>query len=151
MDVLLPHTPWTRVRTVVNWVNLSTPIGLLLARAGGAQVRRRGRGTWVAGGYRWGFPRAGAFTVGSVVLSTRSVEELLGREELLRHEDRPCSQYAWCLGPFLLVPYLAAAGLSWALAGDHSSYNPFERLAGLADGGYPAPQTRRSRGPRGRD
>ena len=54
-------------------------------------------------------------------------------------------------GGILLVPYLAAAGLSWALAGDHSSYNPFERLAGLADGGYPAPQTRRSRGPRGRD
>ncbi len=23
------HTRWTRVRTVVNWANLSTPVGLL--------------------------------------------------------------------------------------------------------------------------
>ncbi|MEG9227091.1 hypothetical protein [Aeromicrobium sp. Sec7.5] len=142
---VLPHTPWTRVRTVVNWVNLSTPLGLLLAHAGGARIRRRGRGTWIAGGYRWDFPRAGAFTMGSVVLSTRDLDDLASRTTLLRHEDRHCTQYAWCLGPFLLLPYVAAAGLSWAVAGEPGSYNPFERLAGLPDGGYPPPRTRRSR------
>lgn len=141
----LPHTPWTRVRTAANWVNLSTPLGLLLARAGGARLERRGRGTWIAGGYRWGFPRAGAFTVGSVVLSTSRLDDLRERELLLRHEDRHCTQYAWCLGPVMLVPYVVSAGASWVLAGDHSSFNPFERLAGLADGGYSQPRTRRAR------
>lgn len=141
----LPHTPWTRVRTLANWLNLSTPLGLLLARAGGARLERRGRGTWIAGGYRWSFPRAGAFTLGSVVLSTRDLDDLRSRPTLLRHEDRHCTQYAWCLGPLMLPPYLAAAGVSWVLAGDHSSYNPFERLAGLAEGGYPVPRTRRAR------
>ena len=140
-----PDTPWTRVRTVVNWVNLSTPLGLRVARAGGARLERRGRGTWIAGGYRWGFPRAGAFTLGSTVISTSSLGALRSRQVLLRHEDRHCSQYAWCLGPLMLVPYAVAAGASWVLAGDHSAYNPFERLAGLADGGYPAPRTRRAR------
>ncbi len=145
---LLPHTPWTCVRTVVNWLNGSTLLGLLLARLGGATPVRRGRGTWVAGGYRWNFPRAGAFTLGSVILSTREVDDLVGRERLLEHEDRHCTQYAWCFGPLMLVPYVLGVATSWVLAGDHSSYNPFERLAGLADGGYPEP-TRRT-GLRGR-
>ena len=36
-----------------------------------------------------------------------------------------------------MVPlYLAAAGVSWALTGDFGARNVFERLAGLADGGY---------------
>jgi hypothetical protein len=36
-----------------------------------------------------------------------------------------------------MIPlYLLCAGVSLALCGDYASYNPFERLAGLADGGY---------------
>ena len=36
-----------------------------------------------------------------------------------------------------MIPlYLAAAGVSWALTGDFGARNVFERLAGLADGGY---------------
>jgi hypothetical protein len=42
-----------------------------------------------------------------------------------------------------------AAGVSWLLARDFASYNPFERLAGLADGGYGQPRRRFSdRGPK---
>ncbi|MFT4188758.1 MAG: hypothetical protein QM621_09275 [Aeromicrobium sp.] len=139
---MLSHTPWTRVRTVVNWVNLSTPLGLLVAWAGGATIVKRGRGTYVAGGYRWRFPVASAFTVGSVIVSTRETERLIGRERLLRHEDRHVTQYAWCVGPVMLLLYVLCAGYSYVVAGDHSSYNPFERLAGLAEGGYPEPRTR---------
>ncbi|GAA1740103.1 hypothetical protein [Aeromicrobium alkaliterrae] len=142
---MLPHTPWTRVRAVVNWLNLSTLLGLAVARLGGARVERRGRGTWVAGGYRWGFPQAGAFTIGSVILSTRDLDALRSRSALLRHEDRHCTQYAWCLGPVMLLPYLLGVATSWVVAGDHASYNPFERLAGLRDGGYSEPRTRRAR------
>lgn len=141
----LPHTPWTRVRTVVNWVNLSTPLGLLVAKAGGATIERRGRGTYLAGGYRWRFPVASAFTVGSVVTSTHDLDWLRARPVLLRHEDRHVTQYAWLVGPFMLVLYVLSAGFSWLVAGDHSSYNPFERLAGLDDGGYPPPRSRRTK------
>jgi len=139
---LLPHTPWTRLRTVLNWVNLSTPLGLLIARLGGATVVRRGRGTYLATGYRHGFPVASAFTVGSVITSKHDLAYVAQRPVLLRHEDRHCTQYAFVLGVVMLPVYLLFVGVSWIVAGDHSSYNPFERLANLADGNYPPPTTR---------
>lgn len=61
---------------------------------------------------------------------------------LLRHEDRHCTQYAFCVGVLMLPLYFLAVGVSYAIAGDHWSYNPFERLASLSDGGYPPGQTR---------
>ena len=74
----LPHTPWTRIRTAVNWINLSTLLGLLVARIGGTTRQRRGRGTYVCTGYRFGFPVAGAFTVGSVIITKHDVDWLAG-------------------------------------------------------------------------
>ncbi|AXT85972.1 hypothetical protein C6I20_12795 [Aeromicrobium sp. A1-2] len=142
---VLPHTPWTRVRTVLNWLNLSTPLGLLIARIGGATIVGRGRGTYLATGYRYGFPVAGAFTIGSVITSKHDVDHLRDRPALLRHEDRHCTQYAFVLGVAMLPLYFLCVGISYAIAGDHSSYNPFERLANLADGDYPPPATRFSR------
>lgn len=138
----LPHTRWTRVRTVLNWINLSTPLGLAVARLGGARITRRGRGTFLATGYRLGFPVASAFTIGSVITSRHDLDWFDGRDLLLRHEDRHCTQYAFVLGVVMLPLYLLAVGISWVMAGDRSSYNPFERLAGLADGNYPPPRTR---------
>jgi hypothetical protein len=143
--VFLPHTVWTRIRTVVNWVNLSTPLGLLMARIGGATITRRGRGTYLATGYRYSFPIASAFTIGSVIASRRDRAHLQGRPVLLQHEDRHCTQYAFVLGPVMLPVYFLCAGFSYAVAGDHASFNPFERLANLDDGGYRAPQTRFTR------
>lgn len=141
-----PHTPWTRIRTVVNWINLSTLLGLLIARIGDTTRRTRGRGTFVCTGYRFRFPVAGAFTVGSVIITKHDADWLESRPLLLQHEDRHCTQYAMLLGPVVMLPlYGIAVGISYLLAGDHSSYNPFERLAGLDDGGYPPPSTRFSR------
>jgi hypothetical protein len=140
-----PDTPWTRLRAVANWINLSTPLGLIIARAGGAVIVRRGRGSYLAGGYRWGFPAAGAFTVGSVITSPHELGWLRDRPLLLLHEDRHCTQYGFCLGVAMLPLYVLCAGVSWIIAGDHSSYNPFERLANLADGGYRPPRSRLSR------
>ena len=56
--------------------------------------------------------------------------------DLFRHEARHTAQYAWCGGPLMLPFYFAAAGVSWLLSGDFGAWNPFERLAGLTDGGY---------------
>lgn len=142
LPLLLPHTRWTRVRTVLNWVNLSTPLGLLLAWTGRATVTPGGRGTRLATGYRYDFPVAGAFTVGSVVLTRHDLDWLAARPAMLRHEDRHVTQYAFLLGVAMLPLYVLGVAFSWVVAGDHSSYNPFERLAGLADGSYPEPRTR---------
>lgn len=144
---LLPHTPWTRIRAVANWVNLSTPLGLLIAVIAGATISRRGRGTYFAGGYRWRFPVASAFTVGNVIASKHDTAWLLDRPVLLQHEDRHCTQYGFLVGIVMLPLYFLCVAFSYAVAGDHSSYNPFERLANLDDGGYPPPTTRFSRKP----
>lgn len=140
-------TGWTRLRSVANWVNLSTPLGLLVARAGGATVSRGARGTYLAMGYRHGFPVASAFTIGNVVTSRHDVAHFVRRPRLLLHEDRHCTQYAVLLGVPMLPVYVLFVAVSWVVAGDHWSYNPLERLAGLADGSYPPPRSRFARRP----
>ncbi|POM22387.1 hypothetical protein BTM25_53370 [Actinomadura rubteroloni] len=130
-----------RIRRIVNAVNLSTPLGLLLAAAGSRGSPARGRcrgpdGLILAGGYRWPLPAAPVFTVGNVVTARRAAADLLDRPALLRHEGRHATQYAFLLGPLMIPLYLVCAGVSLVLCGDHASANPFERQAGLADGGY---------------
>ena len=44
MDRQTPLTGWQRVRLVGNLVNLTTPLGLGIALAGGARIRRGPRG-----------------------------------------------------------------------------------------------------------
>ncbi|MBP2707677.1 hypothetical protein JOL79_28230 [Microbispora sp. RL4-1S] len=134
-----------RVRQVVNYVNLSTPLGLLIARIGRATTRRGERGLVYAHGYRIPFPVAGAFTVGNVILTKHPDGYLTG--PLLDHESRHATQYAACVGLPMLVLYVAASGLSLLVCGHPASWNVFERLAGLDDGGYPyaLPLWRRAR------
>ncbi len=140
-----PHTRWTRLRVAVNWINLSTPFGLSMAVIGGARLRRGQRGTYLAPGYRWRFPIGGAFAVGNVILTRHDLDWLEDRPIVMRHEDRHCTQYSWCLGIVMVPLDGLAMAFSWVVAGDFSSYNPFERTAGLSDGGYPPPTTRLSR------
>ncbi|MGP4025401.1 hypothetical protein [Actinomadura sp. 3N407] len=128
-----------RLRQAVNAVNLSTGLGLLLALTATRRprsVRRAPDGLLVAGGYRPPLPVAPVFTVGNVVLLRGDASGLADGSPLLRHEARHCTQYAWCLGLLMIPLYGVCAGVSMLLCGDWSSYNPFERLAGLADGGY---------------
>ncbi|WP_230420804.1 hypothetical protein [Actinomadura soli] len=129
----------------MNAVNLSTGLGLLLAATaarGSPRVRRGPDGLLLVGGYRPPFPIARAFTVGNVVLVRGDVSRLegasgpAGGERLLWHEGRHSTQYAWCLGLVMIPLYGVCAGVSMLLCGDWASYNPFERLAGLEDGGY---------------
>jgi hypothetical protein len=122
-----------RFRRVVNYVNLSTPLGLLISVVGGATRQNGPDGLVLAFGYRYRFPIAGAFTVGNVVL-TRS-DRLDSR--LVRHEGRHATQWAWCVGLPMLPLYLFAMLGSVLLCGHQATYNPFERLADLEDGGYP--------------
>jgi len=123
------------LRTVVNWVTLATPLGLLIAAATGCRSRPGPRGLTYAVGHRHGFPRGAGITVGSVVILRD--ERLLARPRLLAHEERHATQWAACLGivgfPIL---YAGSSAWSWLVTGDAHSRNCFERRAGLADGGY---------------
>ncbi|MEW9529184.1 hypothetical protein [Microbispora sp. NPDC049125] len=124
-----------RVRQVINYVNLSTPLGLFIARLGRATTRRGERGLVYAHGYRIPFPVAGAFTVGNVILTKHQDGYLTG--SLLDHESRHATQYAACVGLPMLALYVLASGLSLLICGHPASWNLFERMAGLDDGGYP--------------
>lgn len=143
-----------RVRLAVNLVNGSTLAGLGIARAGGARLSRCPGGLLVGTGYGLPVPPVPAFTMGNVIITRR--DELATDSSLFRHEARHTTQYAWCGGLLMLPFYFAAAGVSWLLCGDPGSVNPFERGAGLAEGGYVTRPLRhpwpvlRACGPRGR-
>ena len=122
-----------------NALGLATPLGLVIARAGGA--RRVGGpvrpdGLIMAHGYRWPVPSAPAFTVGDVIIVRRS--ESLHSERLLAHEARHAAQWAACGGLAFVPLYALASAWSWWRTGNAFSRNVFERAAGLADGGYRA-------------
>ncbi len=125
-------TPGQRLRAIVNWVNLSTPLGLLVARIGRASVVRGPAGTRLASGYCRRVPLAPAFTVGNVILTRRPSPP---EGALLVHECRHSTQYA-LLGPLFLPVYGLLAAWSWSVTGDWGARNKFEHWAGLADGGY---------------
>ncbi len=136
---------WWHLKAVVNTVNLSTPFGLLVAAMGRAQPRLGPRGLVLATGYRLPVPVARAFTVGNVILTRHDEGYVEQRPALLAHEERHTWQYVACLGLPMVPLYLVAAGWSYLRGGDFGVHNPFERLAGLADGGYPLVSAREQR------
>jgi hypothetical protein len=125
-----------RLRQAANVVNLSTPLGVLVALLGRARLARGPDGLVLARGYRLRVPPAPAFTLGNVVLLRLDDGALARRPRLLAHESRHATQYAWCVGPVMLPLYGLAAGWSWLRCRDVATYNVFERHAGLGDGGY---------------
>ncbi|MFF1255059.1 hypothetical protein ACFVYC_21530 [Pseudarthrobacter sp. NPDC058329] len=138
----LPLTGTQKVRRAANVLNGSTVLGLAVSALAGTKVSRGPRGLLIAAGYRWRLPFAGAFTLGNVVLCRCTAADLLSRPALLGHEEKHCSQYAWCLGVPFLPLYFLAAGWSLLRTGNPGTGNVFERHAGLAAGGYPAPLDR---------
>ena len=128
------------VRRWANWLNLSTPLGLIVTSLSGARPRTTRDGYYLATGYRWPVPIAGAFTVGDVVITRQArrgadpISPLT--PQVWEHEKRHAAQYAWWGGLPFLAAYFAAAGYSWAVSGDPASYNVFETRADLAAGGY---------------
>ncbi|MDQ6753385.1 MAG: DUF4157 domain-containing protein [Actinomycetota bacterium] len=124
------------VRMVANLLNLSTPLGVLLAAVTRTPLARGPAGLILGTGYRPRLPVAAAFTVGNVVIYRAGRDCIDARPALLAHEARHSTQYACCLGlPFLPLYGLCALWSLWR-SGDPGSRNPFERQAGLEAGGY---------------
>ena len=124
------------LRRLGNIANLSTPAGLLIAAVGRARVRGGPHGLLLAEGWRLPL-QAGAFTVGNVVITRGRFTDLVGAvPRVLEHESRHASQWLAWGGPPFLVAYGLGAARSLLVSGDRAAHNPFERAAGLADGGY---------------
>ena len=125
-------------RTALTAVNGTTLVGLLLAKAAGARVRRGPGGILIAEGYQGRLVTQTCFTVGSVVLTRRTADWLLHElhVDLLAHETRHADQYA-LLGPLFWPAYWLACGYSYAMTGSYGVRNAFEKHAGLKAGGYP--------------
>ncbi len=123
----------------MNWINLSTPLGLAVARAGQARLERGPHGLLLAWDYRSSLlpVRGRAMTIGDVVLLGIDESALVRRPNLLRHEARHAGQYARWLGPVGFLPAYGIASLySWCRTGHPALRNHFESRAGLLDGGY---------------
>lgn len=131
-----PLAPAHRLRVILNWLNLTTALGLAAARATGCRISRGPWGLFLAGEYSLRLPKARAFTVGNVVLFRGTAGGLLQERALLAHESRHSWQYAACLGLPFFPLYFLAAGWSVLRTGHPAHANAFERAAGLRDGGY---------------
>lgn len=135
--------PWHLIRAATNVVNLSTPLGLVVAGLGRASLSPASGGIILAENYRLGFPKASAFTIGNVVLVPHRTmaQAQWHHPDLLAHEDAHATQYAMSLGVVFLPLYLMANAWSWLRTGTVWQANVFERLAGLASGGYPVEES----------
>lgn len=123
-------------RRLANLLNGSTLLGLVVARFGGAQVSPGPDGLVLAEGYRLGFPVAGAFTIGNVIITSTTFAAIEAwAPNVLDHEGRHAWQYV-CTGWLFLPLYGLAMAWSVLRTGDRAARNLFERSARLADGGY---------------
>lgn len=144
---LAPHAlgepDGSRARQILNWLNLSTPLGLGIAAVGGCRLRKGPGRSFLADYYRWTFPAAGAFTVGDVIITRHDLDLLAARRpDLLRHELVHSWQWAYCLGLPFLPLYVGSMAWSWLRTGDRAARSFFERQAGLGTGGYTDVPTR---------
>ena len=132
-----PTTGWHWVRLVGNYANLSTIVGLAVAKLGRASIKRGPRGLYLGEGYRFKFPIAGAFTIGNVLTTSTTWDKMLSKyPDLIKHEEGHTWQYFYCLGLPYYIPYVIFMGWSVLRTGDRAARNFFERQAGLATGGY---------------
>jgi hypothetical protein len=132
-----PATGWEWLRFVGNFVNLSTVVGLSVAKLGRANIKRGPRGLYFGESYRFKFPIAGAFTIGNVLTTSTTWDKMLDTyPDLIKHEEGHTWQYLYCLGLPYYVPYVIFMGWSVLRTGDRAARNFFERQAGLAMGGY---------------
>jgi hypothetical protein len=136
---VVPVSASAAVRATANVVNLSTPLGLLIALAGRARLGRGPDGLLVAEHYRLPIPIAGAFTVGNVVIvpGGRLADLEDRRPGTTAHEAVHAWQWTYCLGLPFLIGYALASGWSWLRTGHPASANFFEYSADLTRGGYP--------------
>ncbi len=117
----------------VNWLNASTPIGLLVARALGLEHKHIFSLHYLVRGYDLKFPAADAFVIGDVIFIRDGV---VITKPLFDHEKHHAIQYAMCGGVLMWPLYALASSWSWLRARNAWQHNIFEVSADLRAGNY---------------
>ena len=133
-----PATGWQWVRFAGNFVNLSTPVGLAVARIGSATIRRGPARPVPGRGLPLQIPYRGRIHDRQCDHHERHVGCDVADKypHLIQHEEGHTWQYLYCLGLPYYIPYVVFMGWSVLRTGDRAARNFFERQAGLAIGGY---------------
>jgi hypothetical protein len=130
-------------RRILNKINLSTYLGLLIAKIFGGQTVKLDNGLYMNYGRKGKYQKADVVTVGDVFLvkfdkdcihcQQRNLYIL--SDNLLRHETKHSEQYA-ILGLFFIPLYILASIKSYIIYRNFWQGNIFEIRAGLEDGNY---------------
>jgi len=131
-------------RQRLNRFNLSTPLGLLIAKIFGGKTIQLENGLYMNYGRKGKYQKAEVITVGDVLLVTfnkdcphcqqKDLYKL--SPKLLRHELKHSEQYAKFGGIIFLALYLFASIKSYIQYKNIWQGNIYEIQAGLEDGGY---------------
>jgi hypothetical protein len=152
MDSVNPEWPATAgqwFRFAGNLVNLTTLLGLAIAKLGRATIRRGPRGLFLCEGYKLKFPVAGAFTVGNVITTGSTWEAMLARwPQLLQHEERHTWHYIACLGMPFYPAYAICMGWSMLRTGDRAARELLRAGRRFGDGRIRRPPDPAGRGQR---
>ena len=131
-------------RQRLNRINLSTPLGLLIAKIFGGATIQLNNGIYVNYGRKGKYNNSWAITIGDVILTKTDKNCKLcqsGKHHdlsnaLLRHELVHSEQYAKFGGLIFLALYLFASIKSFIIYRNRWQGNIYEIQAGLQDGGY---------------
>ena len=131
-------------RQRLNRLNLSTPLGLLIAKIIGGTTIQLENGLYMNYGRKGKYKKAEVITVGDVLLVTFNKDCLHCQQKdlydlspnLLRHELKHSEQFAKFAGIIFLALYLFASIKSYIQYKNFWQGNIFEIQAGLVDGNY---------------
>jgi hypothetical protein len=131
-------------RHVLNNFNLSTFLGLLIAKIIGGTTIQLDNNIYINYGRKGKYLKAWAITIGDVVLAKKdkNCEKCKSgkphdlSQRILRHELKHSEQFAKFGGVIFLALYLFASIKSFIIYKNVWQGNIYEIQAGLEDGGY---------------
>ena len=133
-----------RKRHILNNLNLSTFLGLLISKIIGGTTIQSENGIYINYGRKGKYNKAWAITIGDVILAKQdkncrqckqpnphNLSSAILRQELIHSE-----QFAKFGGVIFLALYSFASIKSFIIYRNHWQGNIYEIQAGLSDGGY---------------
>ena len=131
-------------RHLINKLNLSTFLGLFLAKIFGGTTIQKENGIYLNYGRTGKYQKATIIAIGDVLLVKRDTHCKMCQQgnpydlsdSLLRHELKHSEQYAKFGGIFFILLYSIACLKSYIIYRNMWEGNIFEIQANLQDGGY---------------
>lgn len=118
-------------RHLLNNINLSTLLGLTIAYFLGGKIIQLDNQMYINYGRKGKYQKAGAITIGDVILAKRRLSD-----SVIRHETIHAEQFAKFAGIPFLALYSLASIKSFIIYRNRWQGNIYEIQAGLEDGEY---------------